>query len=140
MARENHGMQTGETAHPVGAWIQTVTFNDGQCLSFANDDLVLFVGPNNSGKSATMRDLHMRLHNAGTTSNVVRSITLTKKGTGDELGVPTAVVADFDVLQEEQDLSRIVPSLGGNWSTIEHDWRLTKNAIGAKKPELSGLE
>jgi hypothetical protein len=56
------------------------------------------------------------------------------------LGVPTAVVADFDVLQEEQDLSRIVESLGGNWSTIEHDWRLTKNAIGAKKPELSGLD
>ena len=53
------------------------------------------------------------------------------------VGVPTRVVADFDVLKEEQPLRRIVESLGGTWDTIERDWRATKNAVEQKAPPLT---
>ena len=53
------------------------------------------------------------------------------------LGVPTRVVADFDVLKEEQTLCRIVEALGGAWSMIRGDWLATKNAIEQKAPPLT---
>lgn len=36
---------------------ETITFSDGQTLSFEEDDIVVFVGPNNAGKSAALREL-----------------------------------------------------------------------------------
>lgn len=36
---------------------ETVTFSDGTTLSFEDDDIVVFVGPNNAGKSAALREL-----------------------------------------------------------------------------------
>ena len=36
---------------------ETITFSDGQTLSFEEDDIIVFVGPNNAGKSAALRDL-----------------------------------------------------------------------------------
>ena len=53
-----------------------------------------------------------------------------------ELGVPTRVVADFDIISEEHPLREIVEILGGRWTTLEGDWRLVRNAILSKKPEL----
>lgn len=53
------------------------------------------------------------------------------------LGVPTRVVADFDVLKSEQPLRRIVESLGGDWNAIEKDWRAIKNAVEQKAPPLT---
>ena len=53
------------------------------------------------------------------------------------LGVPTRVVADFDVLKEEQPLRRIFEALGGSWSKIEKDWIATKKAVEQKAPPLT---
>ena len=39
------------------------------------------------------------------------------------LGVPVSVIADFDLLRDEGQLSRIVESLGGNWSSYRGDWQ-----------------
>ena len=36
---------------------ETVTFSDGTTLSLDDDDIVVFVGPNNAGKSAALREL-----------------------------------------------------------------------------------
>ena len=36
---------------------ESVTFSDGQCLSFDEDEIIVFVGPNNAGKSASLRQL-----------------------------------------------------------------------------------
>ena len=43
--------------------------------------------------------------------------------------VPVRVVADFDVLREEQPLRRIVQGLGGNWSAVQSDWTVVKAAL-----------
>ncbi|PWK38678.1 ATP-dependent nuclease [Cupriavidus plantarum] len=44
--------------------IESVTFSGGQTVEFGPSDIVVIVGPNNAGKSATLRELHARLHQA----------------------------------------------------------------------------
>jgi hypothetical protein len=57
-----------------------------------------------------------------------------------ELGVPTSVVADFDVLNDEHPLREIVEAAGANWDSFSSDWKQVKVAVDSKKPELSTEE
>jgi predicted ATPase len=63
---------------------ETVTFSDGTTLSFEDDDIVVFVGPNNAGKSAALRELEAWVvrSQAGV---VVKSATLFKTGSAADL-------------------------------------------------------
>lgn len=54
-----------------------------------------------------------------------------------EVDVPVRAVADFDVLSEEEPLKTIAESLGIDWLVIQPDWRLVKNAVDSKKPDLN---
>lgn len=56
------------------------------------------------------------------------------------IGVATRVVADMDVLSEGGLLRRIVEALGGDWSSIERDWEVTRSAVqqlGSAPPLLA---
>jgi hypothetical protein len=107
-----------------------VTEADGDCRFYA---AVMDAAFDTNNSSARKRDV-MFTHCGGKARLplVIRSL----RG----LEVPVAVVADFDVLNDEQPLRNIVESAGGEWSTIEHDWREVKHAIDSKKPELSTEE
>lgn len=54
-----------------------------------------------------------------------------------EVDVPVRAVADFDVLSEKEPLKSITESLGISWSEIEADWRIVKNSVDSKKPDLN---
>ncbi len=43
---------------PIKAYISGLIFNDGNRLSVKKDDIVLFVGPNNAGKSQSLNDIY----------------------------------------------------------------------------------
>jgi ABC-type cobalamin/Fe3+-siderophores transport system ATPase subunit len=45
------------------------------------------------------------------------------------LDIPVAVVADFDVLQDDALLERLVVDLGGDWSRLETHWRVVASAV-----------
>ena len=53
------------------------------------------------------------------------------------VGVPTAVIADFDVLNDTQPLKAIVEASQGDWKQIESNWRTVKNTIDSKKAAIS---
>jgi predicted ATPase len=53
-----------------------------------------------------------------------------------KLNVPIKVVSDFDVLNDTNPLKGIFEALGGTWTDIETDWRLVKESIDQKRPEL----
>jgi len=53
-----------------------------------------------------------------------------------KLNVPLKVVSDFDVLNEINPLKEIFEDLGGIWNDVEKDWKLVKNEIEHKRPEL----
>ncbi len=47
------------------------------------------------------------------------------------VNVPIRVVADFDVLREENPLRRIVEGLNGDWASVEGDWSVVTSALGS---------
>jgi energy-coupling factor transporter ATP-binding protein EcfA2 len=57
-----------------------------------------------------------------------------------KLNVPIKVISDFDVLNDKNPLFSIYSELGGNWLDIEKDWKMVKNSIGTKGPELKTSE
>jgi len=63
-----------------------VTFSDGTTVTLDRDDVVLFVGPNNAGKSVALRDLEEHI---GPTvrGTVIRSATLRRIGTIEDLRI-----------------------------------------------------
>lgn len=63
---------------------ETITFSDGTVLNLEEDDIVVFVGPNNAGKSAALRELDawVAWSRPGV---VIKSATMRKVGTPDDL-------------------------------------------------------
>ena len=62
----------------------SITFSDGTTISLEPDDVVVFVGPNNAGKSVALRELEGQVQSsfAGT---VVKQVGLSRIGTDEEI-------------------------------------------------------
>lgn len=56
------------------------------------------------------------------------------------LDVSISVVADFDALNNINPIKDIIQELNGDWATIEHDWKVVKDSIDAKKPDIETNE
>ena len=44
----------------AGGFISQIQFNNGQNLDLLENDIVVFVGPNNVGKSQALKDIYAR--------------------------------------------------------------------------------
>ncbi|MCR5603888.1 MAG: hypothetical protein K6G27_09360, partial [Lachnospiraceae bacterium] len=64
----------------VKAYISEITFNNGEILPIENNDIVLFVGPNNVGKSQSLNDIYTKC--AQETPTIVISNVKTHKNEG----------------------------------------------------------
>ncbi len=71
------------TAQP-SATISQLEFSDGTCIQVGQHDVILVVGPNNAGKSATLRAIRDKLNEAAAESPVLKSIKLNKQGTTEQ--------------------------------------------------------
>lgn len=63
---------------------ESVTFSDGSVLTFDEDEIVVFVGPNNAGKSAALREMEQFI-SKHVAQNVIKAATFRKSGTQQEL-------------------------------------------------------
>ncbi len=63
---------------------ERITFSDGQSLDFEEDEIIVFVGPNNAGKSAALRELQEAVARSGPRL-VISDSTLRKTGNSDLL-------------------------------------------------------
>jgi len=63
---------------------ETVTFSDGTRLSFEEDEIVVFVGPNNAGKSAALREMES-LVARDNVQTVIKAAKFRKRGTANDL-------------------------------------------------------
>ena len=59
---------------------EAITFSDGTTLKLDENDIVVFVGPNNAGKSAALHELEERVKRS-TPGLLVKNATMSKKGT-----------------------------------------------------------
>jgi len=53
-----------------------------------------------------------------------------------KLNVPVSSICDFDVLNDTNPLKKIYEESNGEWKDIEKDWKIVKDAIESKRPEL----
>ena len=63
---------------------ETITFSDSTTLELDEDDIVVFVGPNNAGKSAALRELEQWIARSRT-GHVIKNAEMTKRGTQEDL-------------------------------------------------------
>lgn len=63
----------------IGGYISKIKFINGKEYDIKIDDIVVFVGPNNAGKSQTLKDLY-KLSSGFHSSVVVSAITIEKYG------------------------------------------------------------
>lgn len=61
----------------AGGYISQLTFNNGQELEIAASDIVVFVGPNNAGKSQSLKDIYT-LSKSKTSSVVISNLKISK--------------------------------------------------------------
>ena len=56
------------------------------------------------------------------------------------LDVPVSVIADIDVLNEENTFRTLVEKLGGMWSDIQPHWHAVCNAVLGQRPPLNATQ
>lgn len=66
-------------------WISEIKFSDDTTLQFDKDDIVVLVGPNNSGKSATLKEAASLLKSTNNKAKVLKDISIEKEGDKSEL-------------------------------------------------------
>lgn len=62
----------------------SITFSNGDVLTFEQDEIIVFVGPNNAGKSAALRELELFIAR-NVVQKVIATATLRRSGTQKEL-------------------------------------------------------
>ena len=73
----------------AGGFISQIQFNNGEKLDIAKNDIVVFVGPNNAGKSQALKDIY----------------TLAEKK------VPTVVVSDIETTKSDMSVSDAISKI-----------------------------
>ena len=66
-------------------WITELTFSDGSTLELGQDDIVVVVGPNNSGKSEALRGINQKLINPKSFNPVIRELKASRQGEREDL-------------------------------------------------------
>ena len=64
-------------ADKVGGYISEITFNNGEKVEINKNDIVIFVGPNNAGKSQSLKDIYA-LSEEPTQTTVITDINIEK--------------------------------------------------------------
>lgn len=66
-------------------WVSAITFSDDTTLQFEKDDIIVFVGPNNAGKSASLKEVATLLKTKTQKGKVLKDIVIDKEGEEPEL-------------------------------------------------------
>lgn len=69
----------------ISVWLEQASFSDGTAISFGRNDKVIFVGPNNSGKSLALREIKAQIttspHSSiDLNSKCVKTIKISREG------------------------------------------------------------
>ena len=68
-----------KVSETFGGYIRQITFNNGENFEVSPSDIVVFVGPNNVGKSQTLKDIYQLCESSNNNSVVVSSIKIEKE-------------------------------------------------------------
>ncbi|HSH85774.1 MAG TPA: AAA family ATPase [Methylophilus sp.] len=71
-------------ANKINFLITGLNFNDGSFVDISENEIVVFVGPNNAGKSASLRNLYEYLHSLNP-QKIINKVRFETHGTSEEL-------------------------------------------------------
>jgi energy-coupling factor transporter ATP-binding protein EcfA2 len=111
------------------AHVSELVFSNGTSVTVKATDVVLIVGPNNAGKSETLRAIKEKLVHVSAQSPVLNSIVLTKCGSGDEFKDSVTTFAK----RKDQGAQGILYSASGHdvyESQISSGWQHGVNELG----------
>ncbi|MGP8270382.1 MAG: ATP-dependent nuclease [Terracidiphilus sp.] len=66
-------------------WVESAKFSDGSEFNFSDNDVVIIVGPNNCGKSETLRGIRNKLSDSQSESHVLDALTYRQEGSETDL-------------------------------------------------------
>ena len=69
---------------PPALWVKSLLFSDETEIAFNQGDVVVFVGPNNAGKSQALKEIHAHL-SGNPNGKVVKNAVFDISGTDEEL-------------------------------------------------------
>ncbi len=69
----------------IRVWIDSITFNDGTTIQMEKDQVLILVGPNNAGKSTSLKDLNLFLKYGNGANQIIQNSTLKKEGDDNDL-------------------------------------------------------
>ncbi len=64
----------------VRVWLDSITFSDGTKVDLEKDQILVIVGPNNSGKSATLNEVYKLVNKNTFEKRVVHNLSIVSKG------------------------------------------------------------
>ena len=104
-------------------WVDRLSFSGGSTVSLGQNDIFVLVGPNNSGKSETLRAIYGRVISPSHTSPVVSDLHFSKAG---DLALMEAWVKGFAFRQPDQaDARYFAFGDGTSMETLRIWWRAT---------------
>src|SRR5688572_29896741 len=66
-------------------WVSEIVFNDNTTLQLSKNDIVIFVGPNNAGKSASLNEIAQLVAKKNLSGLVVKEVSLVSEGSEREV-------------------------------------------------------
>ena len=112
----------------LGLWIKEIEFADGTQISLTRNDIVVLVGPNNSGKSTALREIANFIETGGGHGQVIKKIVLEKKGTIND------IIKYIDEISSHSDVTPNLTNYRGlgwsiNTNQINHIWNQGTTAL-----------
>lgn len=86
-AQQNETSETktlGEDGYPR-AFVKSLKFNDGTVIDLNPNDIVVIVGPNNMGKSATLREIEQKVASPQSATTILNGIQIDRVGSSEGL-------------------------------------------------------
>ena len=106
-------------------------FSDGSRVPCSPNDVLIIVGPNNSGKSACLRGIRDKVQDVAKSNPVIAQIGLGRSGSADDL---FAWLGDWTFTDSERQPGNVffqALGIGVFHSQAEHDWTYRQDALGA---------
>lgn len=102
--------------------LKSIKFSDDTTITFERNDIVVFVGPNNSGKSASLKEINSKLRKKANVGNVIKDLEFEKSGAENDL---YSFLDSFSHVSTDQSARTWYKGLGFNLNKTDlpHYWR-----------------
>lgn len=112
-----------------GINLSSLSFSNGETIDLGAKDILLVVGPNNAGKSATLRAIRDKLVEPSSTSPVLNTIKIYKRGSSEDL---KKWIHESTKRQPDNPQNPGFSALGHvvHQNQIDYSWQRQDNAVG----------